>query len=612
MKKKSFNDFISKLQTLKKTKHSLSKELRTLGKEFFIFEKEAEEGAKKVVSKHNKEVANYEKMLKMAKDGGIPTADIDKKIQVLRSEKESNDKKSKKLYEKTSSKFKTTKNKLSKKIEKIEKEIKNQVDFIQIQEYAKNILEITDYYEVKNLKEIFKMLEIKIVPDGLNGDIKKVSINGGSFEIELSVEASSKKCLTTYLPPQIEWLPDDWADIEREGVEITRYNIGRPEYDSKILSCHKTISPTEEFTDEEFPQLFFDTSKQKFVLLQDEAVIRPVAVIKANTTIATRPNVIHYSYKEEDVLEQETKNLAKTTRIELRISNNSERNRFGRIEEKILELDNELITKYKEKCLKYLSEFLFNGDYSIINKDSDKNHHHRHLKTIDSDKELNIRLDIEQVVPGGERIHPFPNSRKSAQLKTPKLVESIPAFKFFDGKFCNDLKEPTVFERWNSEIVKKENVLDLDQEYSEGGLLKYIKDLVINNTVLGSDSPFDESDDSHLPSQKIFLKFEKNWNKFVKGPWVPEMEGILANLKHYCEKRDIPSFYNNGLKNSYGFRLRTRDHSWIKGTIYLLPEEKDDSDTIEVRKDSDGYKFKIGRMCVFLSGETRDYDKKGR
>jgi len=182
----------------------------------------------------------------------------------------------------------------------------------------------------------------------------------------------------------------------------------------------------------------------------------------------------------------------------------------------------------------------------------------------------------------------------------------------FEGNFCDNLKKPSVSEEWIREFSENGNIIDLDKEYSEGSLLEYLKGIVLENTVLKSDSPFNVADDARMISEEIFVRFEKNWNKFVKGPWLPEISGTLARLKFYCENKEKPRFYNNGLKNSYGFRLRTRDHSWINGTIYLLPENMEESskNEIEVRTDPDGFKFKIGRMCVFLLEEERDHYKK--
>jgi hypothetical protein len=51
----------------------------------------------------------------------------------------------------------------------------------------------------------------------------------------------------------------------------------------------------------------------------------------------------------------------------------------------------------------------------------------------------------------------------------------------------------------------------------------------------------------------------------------------LALLKYHSENGEKARFWSGDFEGHYGFRLRTRDHSWIEGDIYILPAADADS-----------------------------------
>lgn len=95
--------------------------------------------------------------------------------------------------------------------------------------------------------------------------------------------------------------------------------------------------------------------------------------------------------------------------------------------------------------------------------------------------------------------------------------------------------------------------------------------LVIAATHPISESPYAEYRDAQttLEIEKIIGPF---LGKFIDAPWTAETTGVLANFKYYCEQRERPRFHNLSIDGLYGFRLRTRDHSWITGRIYIVPK----------------------------------------
>jgi hypothetical protein len=152
--------------------------------------------------------------------------------------------------------------------------------------------------------------------------------------------------------------------------------------------------------------------------------------------------------------------------------------------------------------------------------------------------------------------------------------------------------------------------LNLDAEFRTGTLLGYVRELVLQATVAADDYRFTKNAE-RLHSAEILARLQPHWGGFVNGPWQKSMTGLLANLKYYCENGEMPRFFGLEYRNSFGFRLRTRDHSWIVGRVYLLPDGQWDSarssDTFELwsQGDSEQITFSIGPLSVHIEGEER-------
>jgi hypothetical protein len=63
------------------------------------------------------------------------------------------------------------------------------------------------------------------------------------------------------------------------------------------------------------------------------------------------------------------------------------------------------------------------------------------------------------------------------------------------------------------------------------------------------------------------------WKAFISSPWSQAIESpTVIMLKHLCERGiESPHIWTREHKGHYGFRVRTRDHSWIVGQIYCPP-----------------------------------------
>ncbi|AKC83116.1 hypothetical protein IMCC26134_10590 [Verrucomicrobia bacterium IMCC26134] len=133
-----------------------------------------------------------------------------------------------------------------------------------------------------------------------------------------------------------------------------------------------------------------------------------------------------------------------------------------------------------------------------------------------------------------------------------------------------------------------------------------IAKLVIDATHVIGESPYAEYRDAQttLEIEKILGPF---LGKFIDAPWTAETTGILANFKYYCEQRERPRFHNLSIDGLYGFRLRTRDHSWITGRIYIVPKTmtyaSPESKVPEIKILNSGQQIlaRMGRMILLVT-----------
>lgn len=108
--------------------------------------------------------------------------------------------------------------------------------------------------------------------------------------------------------------------------------------------------------------------------------------------------------------------------------------------------------------------------------------------------------------------------------------------------------------------------LDLTSDYASMPHFQRLKSLIIEKT---TDKPLFAPSAEQITSNDVFARIKPHWELFVNGPWSREIQGELAVLKYLAENGERPRFWIDGFANLYGFRVRTRDHSWIEGMIYI-------------------------------------------
>ena len=194
-----------------------------------------------------------------------------------------------------------------------------------------------------------------------------------------------------------------------------------------------------------------------------------------------------------------------------------------------------------------------------------------------------------------------------------RLMPAVSTFHWKEGQKVVKTRDirgdyPSVTDVIENDLEPIKEGVSLEMEYPEGSLRKHIQCLILDATIPKCEANFPESD-GYLKSNEIYKMIQPYWDEFVNGPWMPLMYGLLANLKYYCECGERPRFYSKGLQNSFGFKLRTRDHSWIHGAIFLLSEKENQAEEA-LPFELNRRQFRCGRMCVSIGPEER-IDLKG-
>lgn len=103
-------------------------------------------------------------------------------------------------------------------------------------------------------------------------------------------------------------------------------------------------------------------------------------------------------------------------------------------------------------------------------------------------------------------------------------------------------------------------------DYPVGSLAAFLRDRVLEVTRAES---FYRPSSEQLKSEEIARRIAAHWTSFVGGPWHADIIGRLALLKYLVEQGERPRFWSGPFEGLYGFRVRTRDHDWIVGEMFL-------------------------------------------
>lgn len=75
-----------------------------------------------------------------------------------------------------------------------------------------------------------------------------------------------------------------------------------------------------------------------------------------------------------------------------------------------------------------------------------------------------------------------------------------------------------------------------------------------------------------------------------------------------CGKWERARFWKREFENHFGFRLRTRDHSWIEGSIYLIESGKSVQPGAApiFEHGQVGWVLKLDRMLLLVKSRAND------
>lgn len=131
-----------------------------------------------------------------------------------------------------------------------------------------------------------------------------------------------------------------------------------------------------------------------------------------------------------------------------------------------------------------------------------------------------------------------------------------------------DLKSLVLIEElFQREIESEGNTISLVSP-PRTPLLKYIHDWILKNTL--SEPLFTPCADTRS-SAEIESIVESYWRRLAAAPWSSTIEGPLALLKYLVENNERVRFWNKDYNGLYGFRVRTRDHTWLVGECHIPP-----------------------------------------
>jgi hypothetical protein len=120
--------------------------------------------------------------------------------------------------------------------------------------------------------------------------------------------------------------------------------------------------------------------------------------------------------------------------------------------------------------------------------------------------------------------------------------------------------------RFDEIVAEENNALDLTKDYSGSALMAHLQGIVLSRT---TDEPEFEPADEEIGSAEIEERIKEHWEAFMTCSWSGAIEGALALLKYSVENRERVRFWSGDFKNHYGFRLRTRDHDWLVGEVFV-------------------------------------------
>lgn len=141
--------------------------------------------------------------------------------------------------------------------------------------------------------------------------------------------------------------------------------------------------------------------------------------------------------------------------------------------------------------------------------------------------------------------------------------------------------------------------LPLTAPLPEGTLAQTMQERVL---ALTSAVPRFRRNSSKATSSSIASKIALPWRAFVEAPWHGGLRGPLAKLKYLAENGETPRFWDENFEGHIGLRLRTRDHTWLVGEVFLPDPMAAPGTLIEVLGNDYGKaRARMGQVLIRVS-----------
>lgn len=140
--------------------------------------------------------------------------------------------------------------------------------------------------------------------------------------------------------------------------------------------------------------------------------------------------------------------------------------------------------------------------------------------------------------------------------------------------------------RLRNELPPEGAPIRADATYEPGSVAWAIQERLLEATV--QPQSYRECT-TYLRSPEIERILEPHWKAFVRCRWHAGIAGDLALLKHLAEMGEKPKLWNGKFEGHYGFRMRTRDHDWLVGELFVFTEndiERSDLGRMDVYNES--------------------------
>lgn len=159
-------------------------------------------------------------------------------------------------------------------------------------------------------------------------------------------------------------------------------------------------------------------------------------------------------------------------------------------------------------------------------------------------------------------------------------------------------------------VEAEKGELDLEKSYSDNPLFAHARSEVVSHT--NSKPLFKESVEA-LTSVEIYKTIKDEWDAFVNCPWSKQVSGTLALLKYHVENGERARFWSGDFENQFGLRLRTRDHDWIVGQLFIekSKEAATANATMTIHKsEKEEVVASLGRLFLCVSRDRSERERR--